>query len=301
MGLFSNKQPVKQTVSDDDATTQADQLFDQAYRDELRQIGRDHFRQLIDASASDLKSDIDATMRQVAEDLKGHMMRQLDATVVGVNAEITNQLNQRISEFNRLTSEAQDLATQSLNRNAQAVYEKYQQFSATLQQTIASQEVMMITVFQESKAKAAAVHAEQEKALHDLTEAAAETRAKADQLYASLQQNATDQSAKLDEVYQHNLSQVEQTKRAQDQAIATLGQSVAAIENKHQQLAEMIDQSVAQQKAMLIDTINDNMARIVEHYLIGALGEQSDLKSQLPSILEQMEKNKQAMVEDMKL
>lgn len=43
------------------------------------------------------------------------------------------------------------------------------------------------------------------------------------------------------------------------------------------------------------------MARILEHYLIGALGEQTHFKAQLPSIIEQLEKNKQAMMDDMKL
>jgi hypothetical protein len=52
---------------------------------------------------------------------------------------------------------------------------------------------------------------------------------------------------------------------------------------------------------MVIDVINDNMSRIIEHYLIGALGEQSSLREQLPSILENLEENKQAMVDDMKL
>jgi hypothetical protein len=43
------------------------------------------------------------------------------------------------------------------------------------------------------------------------------------------------------------------------------------------------------------------MAQIVEHYLLGALGDQFDMKAQLPSILQQLEENKQAIVDDMKL
>ena len=301
MGLFGSKQPTKQPDPADDAANQAADVFDQQYRDELRQIGRDHFKKLIEASASDLKSDIDATMQQVAVDLKDHMMRQLDVTVAGVNTEITNQLNDRISEFNRLTSEAQDLATQSLNRNAQAVYEKYQQLSASLQQTIASQEVMMITVFQENKARATAINAEQDKAMQELSDTIAESRQKVAQLDQTLQQSVSDQSAKLNEVYQRNLTAVESAKQTQDQTIAALNQNVAALEKQYQELSQLLDQSVAQQKAMLVETINDNMARIIEHYLVGALGEQSDLKAQLPSILERMEQSKQAMVDDMKL
>lgn len=43
------------------------------------------------------------------------------------------------------------------------------------------------------------------------------------------------------------------------------------------------------------------MARIVENYLVAAIGEQYNLKSQLPSIIKQLEENKQAIVDDIKL
>lgn len=301
MGLFNNKQPSKQTSSADDATDAAVAIFDQQYRDELRQLGRDHFKQLIDSSASDLKNDIDAAMKQVAIDLKDYMTRQLDVTISNVNTEITNQLNERISEFNRVTAEAQDLASQSLNRNAQAVQEKYQQLSATLQQTVASQEVQMITVFQDNKAKIVNTQAEQDKILDELTHTAEISRQKSEQLHQSMQQAIADQSDKLTQIYQANLSQIAEAKKSQDAALESLNSGSEALRQKHQQLSELLDKSVADQKAMLIETINGNMARIIEHYLIGALGEQSDLKSQLPSILERLEQNKQAMTEDMQL
>ena len=43
------------------------------------------------------------------------------------------------------------------------------------------------------------------------------------------------------------------------------------------------------------------MAQVVEHYLLGALGDQYDVKAQLPSIIKQLEDNKQVIVDDMKL
>jgi hypothetical protein len=43
------------------------------------------------------------------------------------------------------------------------------------------------------------------------------------------------------------------------------------------------------------------MAVVVEHYLLGALGEQYDMKAQLPMIIKQMDANKKAMMDDMKL
>lgn len=43
------------------------------------------------------------------------------------------------------------------------------------------------------------------------------------------------------------------------------------------------------------------MAQIIEHYLLETLGQQFDLKAQLPYIIEQMEANKKDMIEDMQL
>ena len=43
------------------------------------------------------------------------------------------------------------------------------------------------------------------------------------------------------------------------------------------------------------------MAKIIEHYVLLSLGDQFDLKAQLPYIIKQMETNKQNIIEDMRL
>lgn len=301
MGLFRRRKSSKKPTVQEEAAQTAAALFDQQYRDELRQIGREHFKQLIDSSSVDLKRNVDTSVKQISYDLKYYMKRQLDITISTVNAEITSQLNQRVAEFSRQATEAQDLAAQSLNRNAQAVHERYQQLSATLQQTVAGQEVMMITVFQESKTRADAAQAEQDKAIAILNHSAVSSRQKSEQLHQMMQQNISDQSTQLAQVYQESLAQVSSAKQAQDEALQTLGASSQDLQQRHLLLSDLLDKSFANQKAMLTETINDNMARIIEHYLVAALGEQSDLKAQLPSILERLEENKQAMSEDMKL
>jgi len=58
---------------------------------------------------------------------------------------------------------------------------------------------------------------------------------------------------------------------------------------------------VASQEEMLVGAFQSNMAAIVEHYLLGALGDQYDLKAQLPAIIKQMDENKKAIVDDMQL
>ena len=62
-----------------------------------------------------------------------------------------------------------------------------------------------------------------------------------------------------------------------------------------------MQKNIASQEELIIGAFEQNMAQVVEHYLLGALSDQFDLKAQLPSIIQQMEQNKQVMVDDMKL
>ena len=60
------------------------------------------------------------------------------------------------------------------------------------------------------------------------------------------------------------------------------------------------DQELTAHKEALLKDFEANMARIVEHYVTQALGEQLDLKTQLPHILKQLEANKDAIAGDMR-
>ena len=301
MGFFGSKQPAKQQVAKEEVISATEAVFDEQFRQELRQISRQHFQEILNSSTVDLKQDIDNSMRQVAADLKEYMIKQLDLTISQVNNSITNQLNERINEYSRLAHEAQEQASQGFNRNTQLIQEKYQQLATNLQQVIASQEVAMITVFQDNKSRIAAIQNEQEKVLRSLSESAQVSRQQSHQLNQAMQKNISDQSAILSNIYQENIARVSEARNAQATTLATLGHSIEALEQQHQQLRQLLEKSIAEQKARLTEAINENMASIIEHYLVGALGEQSDLNAQLPSILEQLEQNKQAMTDDMKL
>ena len=74
-----------------------------------------------------------------------------------------------------------------------------------------------------------------------------------------------------------------------------------ALRQQHEQLNVLLQKTIVEQQAMLVSSFEQNMARVIEHYLLGALGDQYDLKAQLPSIIKQMEANKQAIADDMKL
>ena len=296
MGLFKKRK--KQSAEPADVV---EQVFDAQYRDELRKLGKDHFKHLIETKTGDLRGDIDVILEQLTGTLRRHMASQLDLAITRVNNEISNQLKEQMNEFNRVSRESQDLVVQSLSRNAQSVHEKYQQMSSGLQQVVASQEVMMVGVFQENKNRVSAVQAEQEKALETINQSAQRVSQRADQLSSDLEKNVTDQASHLANIYQQNLARLEESREAQNKALESLASSNEELKRQHQELRQLVDTSIANQKAMLTDLINDNMARIVEHYVVGALGEQSDLSEQLPAILQRMEENKQAMSDDMRL
>lgn len=103
-------------------------------------------------------------------------------------------------------------------------------------------------------------------------------------------------SAKLDSEFAEYAKAM---KEAQELALTTLRKTTEEVEAQRAALADALQQGMAQREAALLKVYEANMAKVVEHYLLEALGEQLDLKSQLPYIIQQMEANKQAIAEDM--
>ena len=296
MGLF--KKSKKQSEQPADV---AEQVFDEQYRQELRQMGRDHFKKLLEENSSGIKRDVDAVMEQLTGSLRRHMASQLDLAITRVNSEISNGLKEQMTEFGRVSGESQELVIQSLSRNAQAVHEKYQQMSSNLQQVVANQEVMMVGVFQDNQSRVATVQSEQDQALEQLKRNIAEMNQQSESALTQLRQNSDEQSRVLFDIYQQIIGGASQMKQSQDGAIGQLQQSVASLQEQHDRLQQMIDESIAKQKSMTTDIVNEHMARIIEHYLVGSLGERSDLTKDLPGILEKMQEHKQEMMDDMNL
>jgi len=105
----------------------------------------------------------------------------------------------------------------------------------------------------------------------------------------------------MTDLFEENRNRFAGVKEAQDSALAALNQGVADLQELHKQLSENLEKQVAAQEDALVKTFEENMARVVEHYLLNALGDSFDLKSQLPQIIKQLESNKQAIVDDIKL
>ncbi|MDB5162440.1 MAG: hypothetical protein JWN28_47 [Candidatus Saccharibacteria bacterium] len=141
----------------------------------------------------------------------------------------------------------------------------------------------------------------QEVALKTLTENSEQLQAEYQDLRTTLQKNVADQKVTLTNVFEENKVRIAEMKEAQDMALKSLNDSAQALKDQYAQINATLEKNVADQQQVLVSAFEDNMGRIIEHYLLGALGDQYDLKAQLPSIIHQMEENKQAIVDDMKL
>ncbi len=88
---------------------------------------------------------------------------------------------------------------------------------------------------------------------------------------------------------------------AQDLALKALTASAQDLQDEYQRVHSELMANAKKQEEALVKVFESNMATIIEHYVLEAFGEEFDLKSQLPSIIDSLEDNKQAIVDDMKL
>lgn len=276
MGLFGHKQPAKPA---DDAGTVDDQqkhFFDEYYREELRNHGRWYFEKIINENAALFKQDLDATIEQVSTTLKERMTTQLDEQLAG---------------YKQAMQEAQATAVQALTSSASELQQQQKQMADTLQKSVTDHEAELLEVLKQTQEVAL-------KSLHESTEA---LQTQQQQLSDALQKNISTQEALLSGEIEENRARIAAMKDAQGAAIRTLQSSAEALQTQQQQLSALLQRDVAAQEAVLIRAFEENMARIVEKYLLEALGNQYDLKAQLPAIIQQLSTNKQAIVDDMKL
>lgn len=87
---------------------------------------------------------------------------------------------------------------------------------------------------------------------------------------------------------------------AKQMAIDSIQKTKDTIEEERQQLVSRLAKEVEQEKARLLGRFQENMADIVNHYVLAAIGKQIDLSDQLEYIISELEANKQAIAEDIK-
>jgi len=121
------------------------------------------------------------------------------------------------------------------------------------------------------------------------------------ELTTIIQKSIANQNVMINGVFEENMSRMTAMKDEQASAMQTIKDSATALQTQAAQLGDTLKKNIEEQENVVLTAFQDNMAQIVEHYLLGALGDQYDLKAQLPSIIKQMEANKEAIMEDMKL
>ena len=87
---------------------------------------------------------------------------------------------------------------------------------------------------------------------------------------------------------------------AKQLAIESINKTREAIEQQRTILRDQLEKEVNVEKERLITRFDKNMADIINHYVLSAIGDQIDLTDQLEYILGDLETNKQAILEDVK-
>lgn len=85
---------------------------------------------------------------------------------------------------------------------------------------------------------------------------------------------------------------------AKQLALESITKTQDAIEQQRQVMSQQLAQELAQEKARLAKRFEENMADIVNHYVMAAVGDQIDLNDQLEFILSELEANKHDIISD---
>ena len=152
MGLFTKKQDDEYTGQrpasvDDDKQ----QLFDEYFREELRNHGRWYFDKVIKENGDEFGRDLESVIDRVNHDLKVHVKQQLDATMGDIaqtlKAHVTQQMESQFAEYSRTMQEAQATALKNMTEGARDLKEQYSELSKTLKQNIDDQNALCISAF----------------------------------------------------------------------------------------------------------------------------------------------------------
>jgi hypothetical protein len=87
---------------------------------------------------------------------------------------------------------------------------------------------------------------------------------------------------------------------AKQLAIESIQKTQTTIEQQRELLTQQLNEQLNTEKARSLTRFEAHMADIVNHYVLEAVGEQIDLSEQLDFILAQMERNKEAIIKDIR-
>ncbi len=87
---------------------------------------------------------------------------------------------------------------------------------------------------------------------------------------------------------------------AKQLAIDSIQKTQSTIEQQRELLTQQLSEQLSAEKSRSLSRFESHMADIVNHYVLEAVGEQIDLSEQLDFILSQMERNKEAIIKDIR-
>ncbi len=85
---------------------------------------------------------------------------------------------------------------------------------------------------------------------------------------------------------------------AKQLAVESIQKTKETIDEQRSALSSQLEKEISDEKARRIKRFDENMADVVNHYVLAAIGNQIDLNDQLEYILGELEVNKQAILED---
>jgi hypothetical protein len=107
--------------------------------------------------------------------------------------------------------------------------------------------------------------------------------------------------SEITKTLQEEFSKYEQSiDDAKQLAIDSIAKTQIAIEQERQLLHTNLEKEFEAERERLVKRFEDNMAEIVNHYVLEAVGNEIDLSDQLEFILGEMEANKTHIVEDIR-
>jgi F0F1-type ATP synthase membrane subunit b/b' len=85
---------------------------------------------------------------------------------------------------------------------------------------------------------------------------------------------------------------------AKQLAVESIQKTNQAVDEQRKLLSGQIQQEFKDEKARVVKQFEANMADIINHYVLAAIGDQIDLSDQLEYIIADLESNKTAILED---
>jgi hypothetical protein len=87
---------------------------------------------------------------------------------------------------------------------------------------------------------------------------------------------------------------------AKQLALDSIQKTQATVEQQRQLMSQQMETEIVTEKQRLTERFSENMADVVNHYVLSAIGNQISLDDQLEYVLAELERNKQAIIEDIK-